>query len=264
MDIGTAKPTAAEQAEVRHHLLDLVDPDDDYTVARFQRRLPRRAGRHRGPGRPGPARRRHRPVPAGGGRRPRHPRSVPRGPSRARGRARRRRPHRHAPAARSRRRRPHGAGQPASGGAGPRGDPRQRPAVLVLRPRARGLPARAVPARRSRHRADRCSTSGSRRATTTSWKPGSSPRCGACSPVRGACPAPPDRPWATPSCSTTSSTATPLPEAVATAVRRTRRFARRQQRWFGRDPRITWIPGPGASGPGGDNAVAETVRALVD
>lgn len=36
MDIGTAKPTAAEQAEVRHHLIDLVDPDDEYTVSRFQ------------------------------------------------------------------------------------------------------------------------------------------------------------------------------------------------------------------------------------
>jgi tRNA dimethylallyltransferase len=24
-------------------------------------------------------------------------------------------------------------------------------------------------------------------------------------------------------------------------VRRTRRFARRQQRWFGRDPRIEWV-----------------------
>lgn len=36
MDIGTAKPTAAEQAEIPHHLLDLVDPDDDYTVSRFQ------------------------------------------------------------------------------------------------------------------------------------------------------------------------------------------------------------------------------------
>jgi tRNA dimethylallyltransferase len=35
MDIGTAKPTAAEQAEVRHHLIDLVDPDEPYTVARF-------------------------------------------------------------------------------------------------------------------------------------------------------------------------------------------------------------------------------------
>lgn len=37
MDIGTAKPTPAEQAEVPHHLIDLVDPDDDYTVARYQR-----------------------------------------------------------------------------------------------------------------------------------------------------------------------------------------------------------------------------------
>jgi tRNA dimethylallyltransferase len=37
MDIGTAKPTAAEQAEVPHHLLDLAEPDEDYTVARFQR-----------------------------------------------------------------------------------------------------------------------------------------------------------------------------------------------------------------------------------
>ena len=36
MDIGTAKPTPAEQLEVRHHLIDLVEPDDDYTVARFQ------------------------------------------------------------------------------------------------------------------------------------------------------------------------------------------------------------------------------------
>jgi tRNA dimethylallyltransferase len=36
MDIGTAKPTPSEQAEVRHHLLDVVDPDDDYTVSRFQ------------------------------------------------------------------------------------------------------------------------------------------------------------------------------------------------------------------------------------
>ena len=35
MDIGTAKPTEVEQEEVRHHLIDVVDPDDDYTVARF-------------------------------------------------------------------------------------------------------------------------------------------------------------------------------------------------------------------------------------
>ena len=36
MDIGTAKPTPDEQSVVRHHLIDLVDPDDDYTVSRFQ------------------------------------------------------------------------------------------------------------------------------------------------------------------------------------------------------------------------------------
>ncbi|MDP9071487.1 MAG: tRNA (adenosine(37)-N6)-dimethylallyltransferase MiaA [Actinomycetota bacterium] len=37
MDVGTAKPTAAERAEVPHHLIDLADPDEDFTVARFQR-----------------------------------------------------------------------------------------------------------------------------------------------------------------------------------------------------------------------------------
>jgi tRNA dimethylallyltransferase len=36
MDIGTAKPSAAEQAEVPHHLLDLADPAEDFSVARFQ------------------------------------------------------------------------------------------------------------------------------------------------------------------------------------------------------------------------------------
>ncbi len=36
MDIGTAKPSPAERAEVRHHGLDLVDPDVDFTVTEFQ------------------------------------------------------------------------------------------------------------------------------------------------------------------------------------------------------------------------------------
>jgi tRNA dimethylallyltransferase len=35
MDIGTAKPTANEQQAVRHHLIDLVEPDQEFTVARF-------------------------------------------------------------------------------------------------------------------------------------------------------------------------------------------------------------------------------------
>ena len=37
MDIGTAKPTADERAAVPHHLLDLADPAEDFSVARFQR-----------------------------------------------------------------------------------------------------------------------------------------------------------------------------------------------------------------------------------
>ena len=36
MDIGTAKPTPAERAEVPHHLIDVADPWDDFTVADFQ------------------------------------------------------------------------------------------------------------------------------------------------------------------------------------------------------------------------------------
>lgn len=36
MDIGTAKPTPAERAEVPHHLIDVADPAEEYTVRRFQ------------------------------------------------------------------------------------------------------------------------------------------------------------------------------------------------------------------------------------
>lgn len=36
LDIGTAKPTRAEQQGVPHHLLDVVDPDEEFNVARFQ------------------------------------------------------------------------------------------------------------------------------------------------------------------------------------------------------------------------------------
>jgi tRNA dimethylallyltransferase len=35
MDIGTAKPSAAERAELPHHLLDLLDPSEAYSAARF-------------------------------------------------------------------------------------------------------------------------------------------------------------------------------------------------------------------------------------
>ncbi|MGH2681335.1 MAG: tRNA (adenosine(37)-N6)-dimethylallyltransferase MiaA [Actinomycetota bacterium] len=36
MDVGTAKPSAAQRARVPHHLLDLVEPSDPFSVAAFQ------------------------------------------------------------------------------------------------------------------------------------------------------------------------------------------------------------------------------------
>ena len=35
MDIGTAKPTAEEMQGVPHHMLDVADPGEDYSVARY-------------------------------------------------------------------------------------------------------------------------------------------------------------------------------------------------------------------------------------
>jgi len=35
MDIGTAKPTPAEQSEIPHHLLDIRDPDQSYSCAEY-------------------------------------------------------------------------------------------------------------------------------------------------------------------------------------------------------------------------------------
>ena len=36
MDIGTAKPTRQEQSRAPHHLIDIVAPDESYTLAQFQ------------------------------------------------------------------------------------------------------------------------------------------------------------------------------------------------------------------------------------
>ena len=38
MDIGTAKPARAEQMHVRHHLIDIADPDDSLSLAVFQQK----------------------------------------------------------------------------------------------------------------------------------------------------------------------------------------------------------------------------------
>ncbi len=37
MDVGTAKPTTAERARVPHHLIDIVAPDEPFTLADYQR-----------------------------------------------------------------------------------------------------------------------------------------------------------------------------------------------------------------------------------
>ena len=55
---------------------------------------------------------------------------------------------------------------------------------------------------------------------------------------------------------------TPLDEALAEAVRRTRSFARRQQAWFRRDPRVEWVPAGGPDGVG--KAVAAIAAGLGD
>lgn len=36
MDVGTSKPDVGERAELRYHLLDLVDPSEQFTVRQFQ------------------------------------------------------------------------------------------------------------------------------------------------------------------------------------------------------------------------------------
>jgi tRNA dimethylallyltransferase len=37
MDIGTAKPSPAELARVPHHMIDIVDPDEDYDAVQFSK-----------------------------------------------------------------------------------------------------------------------------------------------------------------------------------------------------------------------------------
>jgi tRNA dimethylallyltransferase len=36
LDLGTAKPAAAERAAVPHHLIDIIDPDESYSAAQFR------------------------------------------------------------------------------------------------------------------------------------------------------------------------------------------------------------------------------------
>src|SRR5262245_54336266 len=36
MDVGTAKPSASERVAVSHHLIDIIDPTESYSAARFR------------------------------------------------------------------------------------------------------------------------------------------------------------------------------------------------------------------------------------
>jgi tRNA dimethylallyltransferase len=51
MDIGTAKPSAAERAAVPHHLIDLIDPTEAYSAAQFVTDATRLVGEIRARGR---------------------------------------------------------------------------------------------------------------------------------------------------------------------------------------------------------------------
>lgn len=51
MDVGTGKPTPAELEAVPHHLIDVVDPDERFHVARFRAEAEAAIGRIRGRGR---------------------------------------------------------------------------------------------------------------------------------------------------------------------------------------------------------------------
>ncbi len=42
MDVGTAKPTPEERARVPHYLIDVVSPDEDYSLAQYRRAALRR------------------------------------------------------------------------------------------------------------------------------------------------------------------------------------------------------------------------------
>jgi tRNA dimethylallyltransferase len=52
MDIGTAKPSAAEQRGVPHHLIDIRDPDQPFSVADFQSLVDQAVAQIEGRGRP--------------------------------------------------------------------------------------------------------------------------------------------------------------------------------------------------------------------
>jgi tRNA dimethylallyltransferase len=243
MDIGTAKPSASEQAEVRHHLLDVADPDEEYTVARFAADV--------GTVRAEIAGRGHRPLFVGGtglylsavvddlelpGQYPEARAALEAEPDTA---ALHRRLAQLDPTAAARmeptnRRRivralevSEGSGRPFSSyGPGLSSYPPSRVRLVGIR-----LPRPVVDARiEARYRAqldagflDEIRRLGARPAGLSRTAAQALGYKELLDHVNGG---------------------VPLEEALETAIVRTRRFARRQERWFRRDPRITWFEPP--------------------
>ena len=77
LDVGTAKPTAAQRRSVRHHLVDVADPDGGLVGGPHPAGRTGRGRRHRDARAPGAPRRRDRPLRAGRRRRPADPRRGP-------------------------------------------------------------------------------------------------------------------------------------------------------------------------------------------
>ena len=249
MDIGTSKPGPEARAAVPHHLLDLVDPDEEFTVTQFQEAAREALAGIERPRASRTARRGHRAVPTG-------PSSTT-SPSRA---------------ATPTWRRP---SRPSWTRAGP-----SRPTCTPAWPRS----TRSGPgawSRRNRRRVVRALevTLGSGRPFSE-FGPGleAYPATGIPQVGLGLDPGEVDRriesasrPWSAAGLvdevralaarprgiSRTARQAlgyrevlahvedgVPLDDCLEEAVRRTRQFARRQASWFRRDPRITWAGSP--------------------
>ena len=249
MDIGTSKPGPEARAAVRHHLLDLVDPDQEFTVTQFQaaaREALADIGR----------RGRHALLVGGTGlylRAVVDDFSIPgRYPEVAaaleaeldEGRADTADLH-----ARLAELDPVGAG---------RMEPTNRrrvvralevtigagPAVLGLRPRARGLSRHGRPPggpdASRRTRSTGASASASRPWSPRAWWT----RCVPWRPGRRGSRARARQALGYREVLAHVEDGDPLADCLEEAVRRTRVFARRQASWFRRDPRITWAGGP--------------------
>ena len=211
---------------MRHHGLDLVDPDDDFTVTEFQEAADAALADHRRSGRPGAHGGGDRAVPAGGRRRARPTRAVA-------GRAGRARRHPDTVALHQR------LAELDPVGASRMEPTNRRRVVRALEvtvgsgrpfssfgPGLDGLPAD----RRGRSSAcagpARCWPSASSSASPRCSPPGSSTRSSAWPPRRAASRGRPRRPWATRSCSPTCEGECSLAEATELAVTRTRQLRR--------------------------------------